>query len=83
MVYARCGICGNLELQRISPDKVPGWVFIPARILGIPALRCEPCRHKFFAVRPVISAERLKETAEEEGTATTSFVPKRSRPLQY
>lgn len=52
--YARCGICGNLELQKIAPEYVSGPLALLARIIGLPALRCEPCRHKFFAMRPVL-----------------------------
>src|SRR2546430_7722051 len=50
---SHCGICGNLELQRISAEHVPGVTAIPGRILGLPALRCAPCRHKFFSMRPL------------------------------
>jgi hypothetical protein len=53
LYYAHCGICGNLELQRISGERVPGIAAIIGRALGIPALRCEPCRNKFFSVRPL------------------------------
>jgi hypothetical protein len=52
--YARCGICGNQELQRISASYVPGILSIGARLLGMPALRCDPCRHKFFSFRRVL-----------------------------
>jgi hypothetical protein len=52
--YARCGICGNLELQKISSEYIAGPMALVARMLGLPALRCDPCRHKFFAVRPVM-----------------------------
>jgi hypothetical protein len=52
--YARCPICGNLELQKISAEYVPGAMALIARMLALPALRCDPCRHKFFAVRPVL-----------------------------
>ena len=52
--YAHCGICGNLELQKISSEYIAGPMAFVARLLGLPALRCEPCRHKFFAVRPVM-----------------------------
>jgi hypothetical protein len=57
-LYAHCGICGNLELQRISAEHVPGVTAILGRIFGLPALRCEPCRHKFFSVRPQRREER-------------------------
>jgi hypothetical protein len=53
LFHAHCGICGNLELQRISAERVPGIAAILARALGMPALRCEPCRNKFFSVRPL------------------------------
>ncbi|HEY8715796.1 MAG TPA: hypothetical protein VIM00_10470 [Candidatus Acidoferrum sp.] len=52
--YARCRICGNLELQKISSEYIAGPMALIARMLGLPALRCDPCRHKFFAVRPVM-----------------------------
>ena len=53
LLYAHCGICGNLQLQRIAAQRVPGMTRILWRMLGLPALRCEPCRHKFFSVRPL------------------------------
>jgi len=57
-LYAHCRICGNLELQRISAERMQGIMPILGRILGIPALRCEPCRHKFFSMRPLRPEER-------------------------
>ncbi|HKV63989.1 MAG TPA: hypothetical protein VJO16_18925 [Candidatus Acidoferrum sp.] len=62
-LYAHCGICGNLELQRISADHVPGMTAFLGRILGLPALRCQPCRHKFFSVRPLRHEERSAAAA--------------------
>jgi len=53
LFYAHCAICGNFELQRISAERVPHVTAIFWRILRLPALRCEPCRHKFFSVRPL------------------------------
>jgi hypothetical protein len=64
--YAHCGICGNLELQRISGEHVPGAISIFGRVLGIPALRCQPCRHKFFSVRPLRREERSVAAAPSE-----------------
>lgn len=58
LLYAHCRICGNLELQKISGEHVPGVTSIFGRMFGIPALRCEPCRNKFFALRPVLREER-------------------------
>jgi hypothetical protein len=34
--------------------------------LGLPALRCAPCRHKFFSLRPLLPAERLAGVAAED-----------------
>jgi hypothetical protein len=59
--YARCDLCGNLELQRISAEKISGWMSIAGRWLRVPALRCVPCRYKFFSVRPLAPAERITE----------------------
>src|SRR4029077_3460377 len=61
--YAHCGICGNLELQRIAAKRVTGAAGILGRILGLPALRCKPCRHNFFSVRPVQREERPEAAA--------------------
>src|SRR5271167_1139772 len=61
--YARCGICGNLELQRIAAEKVPGMTSVVGRWLGLLAVRCEPCRHKFFSLRPMLPAERTSGVA--------------------
>jgi hypothetical protein len=63
--YARCGICGNLELQRISAEKVPGVMSRVGRGLGLSAFRCAPCRYKFFSLRPMLPAEQIaRERAE-------------------
>lgn len=58
--YAHCSICGNLDLKRISPEHVSGTMGAVGRLLGLPSLRCEPCRHKFFSIRP------LKQLVGEE-----------------
>ena len=61
--YAHCGICGNGELQRISAEHVPGITAMFWRVLRIPALRCEPCRNKFFSMRPLLKElERVEAT---------------------
>src|SRR5580704_9634968 len=67
--YTRCGICGNLELQRISAETVSGVTSAVGRWLGLPAVRCEPCRHKLFSLRPMLPAEQAAEVATEDGTA--------------
>jgi hypothetical protein len=67
-LYAHCGICGNLELQRIPPERITGMIAIVARLLGIPALRCEPCRHKFFSARALHREERSVAPASSESS---------------
>jgi len=49
---AHCPICGNQELKRISPEYVDSPLSFMGRLLHIPAYRCEPCRHKYFSIRP-------------------------------
>lgn len=63
ILNAHCSICGNHELKRIAPEHVDGLFAVVWRLLGIPAFRCIPCRHKFFSVRPLnkqVESERLK-----------------------
>jgi hypothetical protein len=69
IVYARCGLCGNTDLQRIAPEKVSGAMSVAGRLLGLPALRCEPCRHKFFSLRPLLPLQRPAEIAAENSAA--------------
>jgi hypothetical protein len=66
LLYAHCAICGSTELQRISADRVPGAAAALGRILRLPALRCDPCRYKFFSVRALRQEARPAETAPGE-----------------
>jgi hypothetical protein len=66
LIYAHCRICGNLDLQRISAQHVPGAMSFLGRILNFPALRCVPCRNKFFSFRPVRRPQREAEAAPGE-----------------
>jgi hypothetical protein len=50
---AHCAICGNHDLKRIAPEHVTGFLAFFKRLLGMPAYRCIPCRHKFFSIRPL------------------------------
>jgi hypothetical protein len=61
LLCAHCSICGNLQLKRISPDLVSGFRARLWRLLGVPAYRCIPCRHKFFSLLP-LSKEVIAET---------------------
>jgi len=53
---AHCAICGNRDLKRIAPEHVTGFSAPFKRLLGMPAYRCIPCRHKFFSIRPLKEA---------------------------
>jgi hypothetical protein len=66
LLYAHCRICGNVELQRISAERITGVTSTIGRLLRIPALRCEPCRHKFFSVRPLHHEEQPVASAPNE-----------------
>ncbi len=78
LLYAHCKICGNLELQRISAERMTGAISIVGRLLRIRALRCEPCRHKFFSARPLrregpsAAGAPDKPLPREERSATTA-----------
>jgi hypothetical protein len=61
---AHCDQCGNFDLQRISKEHVTGWFAAIPRMLSLPAYRCEPCRNRFFSIRP-----RRKILAIEEEAA--------------
>ena len=63
-VYAHCSLCGNMDLRRISFEYVPGLGSLVGRILRLPALRCEPCRHKFLSLRPL-----FRESEQEQAPA--------------
>jgi hypothetical protein len=48
-----CPRCGNLDLQRVSRERVVEDLFAPLkRAVHLPAYRCDPCRLRFFSLRP-------------------------------
>jgi C4-type Zn-finger protein len=51
-LHAHCPICGNPDLKRISAEYVESPFSFLWRWLSVPAYRCEPCRYKYFSVRP-------------------------------
>jgi hypothetical protein len=57
-LHAHCPLCGNPELKRISSEYVATPFSFLWRLLRIPAFRCEPCRHKYFSIRPYRSRPR-------------------------
>jgi hypothetical protein len=51
--YAHCGRCGNFDLEHIARNRVQnGTLLFAKRFLGFPAYRCDPCREKFYSLRP-------------------------------
>lgn len=65
-LHAHCPICGNPDLKRIDPEHVDSMFAFLWRHLRIPAYRCEPCRHKYFSVRPYRSrAEELVHSSAD------------------
>jgi len=51
--YVHCPQCGNLDLQRVSRERVVEDLFAPLkRAARVPAYRCDPCRLRFFSVLP-------------------------------
>jgi hypothetical protein len=51
--YAHCPRCGNFDLDAISRDRVDrGGLLFFQRLMGFPAYRCDPCRNRFFSLRP-------------------------------
>ncbi len=63
-LHAHCPICGNIELKRISPEHVDTPLGFLWSAIHIPAYRCEPCRHKYFSIRP----QHPSELAEASST---------------
>ena len=50
--YANCPRCGNLQLERVSPRKVPvRWFKALTRAVHRHGYRCDSCRWRFFDVR--------------------------------
>jgi hypothetical protein len=51
--YAHCPRCGNFDLKPISRERVEkGTLLAAKRLFRIPAYRCDPCRERFFSLRP-------------------------------
>jgi hypothetical protein len=70
--FAHCPRCGNMRLGRVSRERAGyGLGQVVAKLLRIPAYRCEPCRLKFFSVRPTLKVLPL-QTPEGEAHSTHS-----------
>ena len=67
-LYVHCPSCGNLDLQRVSRDRVvEGRLVALRRVFRFPAYRCEDCRSRFFSIRRfrVIKARQSHRTPDE------------------
>jgi hypothetical protein len=70
---AHCPKCGNLEIERVARKRVEGGILVQVqRALHLPAYRCDPCRHKFFAVRPLRHVSSEKDDGHSGGAAAAS-----------
>jgi hypothetical protein len=70
---AHCPRCGNLNLQRIARDYVSGaFAWLP-RLVRVPAFRCDPCRHRFFSIRPHRKILPSREALPESQTASQTI----------
>jgi hypothetical protein len=54
-----------MELQRIPGDRVGTYFGFLWSRLSIPAYRCEPCRHRYFSIRPA-RIRQAKDAAKEQ-----------------
>gem|GEM_PF-703548 len=53
MLYVHCPRCGMFNLDRISSRHITqGPLHRVKRFLGFSAYRCDPCRQRFFSIRP-------------------------------
>lgn len=50
--FVHCPQCGNFDLERIGTDHVHTGASWLGRLLGLPGYRCDPCRFRFFSLRP-------------------------------
>jgi hypothetical protein len=73
--YAHCRRCGNLDLHRVSRDRVDGWFAWLGRILQVPAYRCGPCRSKFFSLRTNRHLRAIDEEVPEPPAETRQPTP--------
>jgi C4-type Zn-finger protein len=57
---AHCPVCRNVEVKRIAAEHVVTPLGFVWRFLRIPAYRCEPCRHKYFSLRPLRTEKHVE-----------------------
>ena len=71
-LHVHCRRCGNLDVQRISSKHVERWHSGMIRLMGIPAYRCDPCRHRFFSM---LSFRRVRSIESEMSPAAEPMSP--------
>jgi len=49
-LFVHCPRCGNLAPDRFAPSRIDRHKI--RALLHFPAYRCDPCRHRFFSLRP-------------------------------
>jgi uncharacterized protein with PIN domain len=67
LMFASCPRCGNLDLQKILKERaVDGTMVWLKRAANFSAYRCEPCRWRFFSLRPLSGmGERIREKKQK------------------
>jgi hypothetical protein len=74
-VFAHCPRCGNFLLDHVDRDRVEDGTLVGTkRLLHFPAFRCDPCRLRFFSIRPtrkiLPSMAPAKESKEMVGAGS-------------
>ena len=73
VLHAHCPRCGNLAVERVARKRVEeGFLAGLQRMLRFPAYRCDPCRHKFFSLRPYRQVPRTLAGAEADSRDATA-----------
>jgi hypothetical protein len=71
VAFAHCPRCGNVRLQRVGRDRAAHGIKLAfAQVFQLPAYRCDPCRLKFFTIRPVLKILSKQPVAKNEEDAS-------------
>ena len=75
-LLAHCPRCGNINVERVAGKRVEGGVVTDLkRWMNFPAYRCDPCRHKFFSLRPFRPDATESQGATETASTTSAEQP--------
>jgi hypothetical protein len=70
-----------VDLERVARKRVEGGVIIAMeRRLNFPAYRCDPCRHKFFSLRPYRPSSPRAEDEAEAASPASAVTPEARKP---